>query len=223
MNLVRRRLFKARFISRAIACLPFVRCVILNGSLASGEHKKSSDIDILIIAEDERIFTARFFVNILAIILGIKRSSDRGKPHAGKFCFNYFLTASFLKIPTGRGTEMDRYCAQNYSKSQFIAGDIELFKKFMRTNKKLFEKYNCKITNNKSQISNKILNSKFQILNSVKGGLEYFLTDRFEILVKNYQVRRIESDPRTKKYPSLIVYNDRELRFHPPRVVARDV
>lgn len=222
MNLVQKRLSKTRFIGRAIAWLPFVRCVILNGSLASGGHKKSSDIDILIIAKDGRIFTTRFFVNVLATLLGIKRSSDREKSHAGKFCFNYFLTESFLKIPTDRGTEMDRYCADNYSKSQYIAGDTKLFEKFIRTNKKLFEKYNCKISNNKSQISNKIPNSKFQILNSVKGGLEYFLTDRFEGVVKNYQTKRIEKDPRTKKYPTLIVYNDKELRFHPPRIVIRD-
>ena len=50
---------------------------------------------------------------------------------------------------------------------------------------------------------------------------EVFLSGRFgdwlERKLKSIQIKKIESDPRTKKYPLLIVYNDRELRFHPPK------
>lgn len=218
MNLVQKRFSKTKKIGRVIARLPFVRSVILNGSLASGGHKKSSDIDILIIAEDGRIFTARFFVNVLAIILGIKRSSNRNKPHAGKFCFNYFLTKSFLRIPTKRGEKIDRYCADNYSKSRYIAGDIELFKKFMLCNDGLFQKYGFKYK--KFNIKNK--NYRLKVKNIPSKRIPVLLFgDWFEGVVKKYQIKRIESDSRTKKYPDLIVYNDKELRFHPPRVVAR--
>lgn len=213
-KLIKSRLFKTRLIGRVVARLPFVRCVILNGSLASGGHQKSSDIDILIIAKNGRIFTARFLVNVLAMALGIKRSSDRNKLHAGKFCFNYFLTESFLKIPTGRGTEMDQYCAQNYSASQYIAGDKKLFDIFMRTNKELFKKYGFKYK--KLKILDKKHRLKIKNI-SLQRILELLFGDRFEGVVKRYQVRRIESDPRTKKYPDLIVFNDQELRFHPPK------
>ena len=146
-GLVQKRLSKTHLVGRMLARLPFVRAVILNGSLVSGNHKPSSDIDILIIAKDGRIFTARFFVNIFATLVGIKRSKDDKSGHAGKFCFNYFLTEHYLHINYPK--EREQYCAGNYSKSQFVAGDVELFKKFMKENEGLFEKYNFKY-----QISN---------------------------------------------------------------------
>lgn len=215
-SLIKKRLSKTRFIGRMLARLPFVECVILNGSLAQDKSKKSSDIDILIIAKDGRIFTSRFFINTFALLFGIKRSKDGSKSHAGKFCFNYFLTESYLKVPTGRGEKIDQYCAENYSSSKFIAGDGVLFLKFLKTNKKLFEFYGYKILNPKSEIKNKskIINSKFKILQQFR---ELLLGDWFEQKVRSYQIKRIESDPRTKKYPDLIVHNDKELRFHPPK------
>jgi hypothetical protein len=42
--------------------------------------------------------------------------------------------------------------------------------------------------------------------------------DLVESKLKSMQVRRIESSPMTKKYPELIVYNDKEMRFHPPKL-----
>lgn len=265
-ELIKKRLSRARRIGNLISLLPFVRCVILNGSLAQGRSKESSDIDILIIAKNGRIFIARFFVNAFSSILGIKRSKDDSKSHAGKFCFNYFLTEDYLKIPVGRGEKIDEYCAQNYSASKFVAGDRGLFEKFLRANKELFIKYGCEITKSKLQISNpptghvcrqageagKNPNYKFKnnriplkchpelarpergrrVSGSycnlkrsrnkftrfqIKSGMTAHAGDWFEKIAKKYQIKKIESDPRTKKYPNLIVYDNRELRFHPPK------
>ncbi len=43
------------------------------------------------------------------------------------------------------------------------------------------------------------------------------LGDWFEFQVKRFQIWLIEKDARTWKYQDYIVYNDRELRFHPPK------
>jgi len=216
----KKRLSKTKKISHILARLPFARCIILNGSLAQGKSQKSSDIDILIIARTGRIFTTRFFVILFATIFRIKRSKSDLKSHAGKFCFNYFLTEDFLKIPTGRGEKTDQYCAENYSASKFIAGDRALFEEFLRANEELFEKYNyC------SELSpcHPELVSGSSIIKAVTGSRNKFemtvngLGNWLEQRVKSYQIKKIESDPRTKKYPDLIVYNDKELRFHPPK------
>ena len=202
--------------------LPFVRCVILNGSLASGDHKKSSDIDILIIAKSKRIFTCRFFVNAVTTMLGIKRSSDRTKSHAGKFCFNYFLIEGYLKINYPK--EREEYCAQNYSQSQFVAGDSDLFNKFLKLNKQLFNKF--------SYVPDPILSSRGQrswrsiikdcfvslaMTRCVQNFTELFFGSWFENRARSYQINRIKRDSITKKYPDLIVFNGKELRFHPPK------
>lgn len=221
-KLIRKRFSKAQKIAKILILFSFVRCVILNGSLASGKHKKSSDIDILIISKDGRIFTTRFFVNLIAILFRIKRSKNNDRGHAGKFCFNYILTESFLKIPTGRGWKIDCYCADNYSKSQYIAGDYKLFIEFMKINIPLFDKYSFEIQTSNLKFPSKSKNQNpycraFRLRTGFQnsfGMKKYF--DWFEKWAKNYQIKKIESDPRTKKYPNLIVYNDRELRFHPP-------
>ena len=46
--------------------------------------------------------------------------------------------------------------------------------------------------------------------------------DRLENKLKNIQTRSIEKDPRTRLYPQLIVYNNREMRFHPPKTSTLD-
>lgn len=209
-HLIRKRLFKTQFIGKMLIRLPFVRCVILNGSLAKDKSKESSDIDILIIAKSGRIFSGRFFVNAFSMILGIKRSKDEKKSHAGKFCFNYFLTEDYLKIPTGRGEKIDKYCAENYSQSKFVAGDYYLFKKFLKTNEQLFHRYGFHS------------NLSFPPKREPKKLLKIYRTmswcgDLFESWAKSYQIKKIESDTRTKRYPNLISYNDKELRFHPPK------
>jgi len=212
-KLIQKRLKKAYFVGKIISIFPYVRCVILNGSLTGNKHKASSDIDILVIAKNKHIFTARFFINFWTTIFGIKRSKNPEKLHAGKFCFNYFLTESFLRIPTGRGEKIDRYCADNYSKSKYIAGDIKLYKRFMAANKALFQKYNFEIRNPNIEIRNKFQNPNFKI----KKIWEMIFGSWFEKWAKKYQIKNIESNPRTKKYPDLIVFSNKELRFHPPK------
>lgn len=198
---------------------PFVRAIILNGSLAEGRAKASSDIDILIIAQTGRLYTARFATLLLASLSWQKRSKDAAKPHKGKFCFNYFLTTGYLKIPVGRSEVMDCYCAKNYSRSILVWGNRKLYDKLIRANKALFDKYNCRPQN---LIFDKDLPVKnYRLLNLLQNLKEKCLAGRFgdwlENKLKIAQIRRIEKDDRTSMHPTLIVYSDKEARFHPPK------
>ena len=215
------RLRNLKIMAKLLQLVPFIRCIILNGSMAESKIKKSSDIDLLIIAKRGRIFTCRAAVLFWAYISGLKRSSDRNKNHAGQFCLNYFLTDNFLTIPHNRGEKMDRYCAENYSKSKLIWGDEKIFNKYMSVNAEWMNKYLGKITNHKSQITNKYQISNIKLFIWIARAKEYILSKRFgnwvERVLKNIQVKKINQDPRVKKYPQLIVINDKELRFHPPK------
>ena len=217
-NLIKKRFKYSNRVGKVLATFPFVRCVILNGSLALGTSKESSDIDILIVAKTGRIFTTRFFINGFTTILGIKRSKIENSDHSGDFCFNYFLAEDFLKIPDHRDSKVNQYCAENYSKSIFLAGDPIVFENFMKKNKDLFDKYDCVARH----LTDNAAPKKMGVLQKV---LEFILLghlgDWFERIVKRYQIRKIESDPITAKYPDHIVYNDKELRFHPPKAHNR--
>ncbi len=218
---------KARLLSIFLQWAPFLRCIILNGSLAAGTAKESSDIDILIIARRGRIYTVRFCVNSFAAILGIKRSNDN-KSHAGKFCFNYFLTDNFLTVPIRRGRKVDRYCADNYSRSVLVWGKQTVFDRFMEENEELFRKattddrrpaYRRGKPPTEVALPMKIFHPVFVIGRILEFFLNGWLGKRMENVLKRYQIRKIEKDERTKKYPDFIVYSDRELRFHPPKRV----
>lgn len=202
-----------------------MRCVILNGSTACGKIKGSSDIDLLIIAEKRRVFTARAFCVFLVYLSGRKRSSDDHKSHRGRLCLNYFLTSGYLMVPHNRSYEMNKYCAENYSGSVLLAGNRELFEKFMKVNESWMSKYPGK--NSKFLISNVKSNPKSQKTmeqwdsGTIQKVTEYVLVgnlgNRLEAWLKKVQLSRINHDPRTSKYPDLIVANDREMRFHPPK------
>jgi len=241
-KLIQKRINKTKSFAGLLQTAPFVSAIILNGSLAIGNIKESSDIDLLIITKKGRIFTTRFFVNLIGILTGQKRPKNEKKSHAGKFCFNYFTTEDYLKIPMGRGEKIDKYCAENYSKSILISGDQQLFKRFFEVNKELFTKHCSVIARSRSNEA--IYHERLPRLDSssksmaptspsyeghgrddrhliIRKILESILITKFgdwlEKRLKTYQIAKIESDSRTQQYPNLITYNDRELRFHPPK------
>ncbi len=60
-----------------IGRLPFVRAVILTGSVAYGDVKNNDDLDFLLITKENRVYITRFLVYMLAMILGKKRRVDK--------------------------------------------------------------------------------------------------------------------------------------------------
>lgn len=212
-KLFKTRLRHAKFISTLIIWQPFVRAVILNGSLTSQKVGPSSDIDLLIIAKSGRIFTARFFCLLAVWLTGLKRSSDEQRSHRGRVCLNYFLTDGFLIIPHHRSAEMNRYCAENYSSSILLSGDEAIFDKFLSMNEQWMNTYLA------DKIGKRARDKEGHRLKP--RAIEKYLSGQFGQKLENYlkkiQYSRIERDPRTKRYPDLIYVDDREMRFHPPK------
>ena len=233
-KLLKTRLRHAKIISTLINCQPFVRAVVLNGSLAKGNTGPNSDIDFLIITQSRRIYTARFFATLAAWFTGLKRSNKEHLSHAGKICLNYYMTENFLIIPHHRAPEMNRYCAENYSASILLAGDRQIFERFLAMNESWMRPY---IKDQKLKISSSMANSQkdqnlnksknsniisaFQFAMVLKRLTERVLLGRSGQKIENYlkrlQQARIMADPRGRTYPDLIHADDREMRFHPPK------
>lgn len=227
-NLINARALKTKKMAKVFQFVPFIKCLILNGSLAEGKSKRSSDIDFLIIAKTNRIFTVRFFTGVIGAALGVKRSSRENTNHAGKFCFNYYLTEDFLEIPHDREEEVNLYCAKNYSASILIWGDRQIFNEYYKVNYAWMEKY---LHTSKFKfadgfpLKDNFVSKQFPV-NNIRGRQigrrwEKVLSGKFgdwlELQTKRFQIFLIERDKRTWSYPEYIVYNDRELRFHPPK------
>lgn len=225
-ELRKKRIRLIKNISPLIYLMPFVRCVILNGSMAQGKITRNSDIDLLIIVKNGHIFTARFFSVVTIWMIGLKRSSNEKKPHEGKFCLNYFLNDSYLMIPNNRGEKINKYCAENYSQSILVIGDEIVFNKFIEINMRWMKKYlkARKSIENKKYPVNKSL---IRILRFVKVTVEVILEGKIgaglEKALKHFQIKKIMRDKRISMYPDLIVVNDREMRFHPPKKYSKNI
>ena len=202
---------KARKIFRIMQITPFLKMVLVSGSLAMGNSKNESDIDLIITAKKGRIWTVRIFVTLLTSVLGVRRHSNVTK---NKICLNHYITDESLKIPFE-----SLYNAQSYVHLINVYDseeDKKIFQKFQEENKWI-KKYarNYKLSELggfRSINRNKILGSVssfFEIIFSGKFG------DYLERKLSEIQSGRIKKDRLYKKSGGRITINNDQLEFHP--------
>lgn len=95
MNYWLKYLNRAKRTARFLSYAPFIRAVLLNGSIVTGSETKESDIDFLIIAKRGRLYTTRFFATFLTGLAGYRR---KGKKIKGRICLNCYLSDNKLDI-----------------------------------------------------------------------------------------------------------------------------
>jgi predicted nucleotidyltransferase len=107
LDLVRQRLRrhaiaqdKWKIVRRAapfLAMVPFVKALAGSGSLALDNTKNSSDLDILVIVDSGRIWTARLFLLCMTQVLG-RRRKYYASSAPDMLCLNHYLSSSSLKV-----------------------------------------------------------------------------------------------------------------------------
>lgn len=77
--------------------MPFVRMIAMSGSLAAGNTRVTSDLDLFVIARAKRIWLARLGLLVVTEILGRRRRHwDRSAPD--KVCLNHYVTDDSLCV-----------------------------------------------------------------------------------------------------------------------------
>lgn len=201
--------------------MPFLRGIVLNGSVAEGRASRKSDIDLLIITRQGRIFTVRLLVLVLACLCGSKRSKDENKPHPGKFCLNQFTTDQYLKSAADAQKPNVAFFSPSGTAAILMLGDSRLFSEL----KAARAGWEREREINFDQYFKSPVEDLFPTRRTVPGwagqSLEWFfgrsLGDWVERRARSLQVARINKDERTAKYRDSIVFNDQEMRFHPPK------
>jgi predicted nucleotidyltransferase len=205
---------KTRPAIKMLAHVPYVRMVMLGGSVAQDNAKDSSDIDILVVARHGRIWTCRIFVTLLLSIFGIRRS-DRGQmTHElvkDKICLNHYITDRSLHIPFH-----SLYNAQSYSQLiPVIEKEKGLFERFQKENLWAAD-YVCSFPKDRG------LNHKILYKDKIGAGsrLAEFVFDitiagLLELAAKKYQKRRIAKNIPKNLNMGRIIFDDMQLEFHP--------
>lgn len=96
---------------------PYLRAIFVSGSLNLGAPREDSDIDLMIITDRNKLWTARFW---LALFLKCMRMRPRVVPplgkyrgsNAGTFCCNAWVTEAMLNIASFRKGVADMYFQQ---------------------------------------------------------------------------------------------------------------
>lgn len=113
-SLIKRRLLRQKrslslhrqalsFASR-LGSIPGVLAIYLTGSLAVSNPGSFSDIDFLIIAKNNRLWTTRFFLTLYTEFYHLRRRphSENLKANSGKLCLNLYLTPKSYLLPPSK-------------------------------------------------------------------------------------------------------------------------
>jgi predicted nucleotidyltransferase len=105
-RLLRRR---GRLVARCLQHFPFVRGILLTGSVAADDADRDGDVDMLVIVQRRRLALA------FAVLAPLSRlvSSD-------VFCPNYYLSETHLSM-----TRRDHYVARELMQAEPLAGSAE--------------------------------------------------------------------------------------------------
>ncbi len=201
---------KARRLIRLLETVPFVRLVAVSGSLAMNNPKEEADIDLLIVTKASRIWTCRGLATLFVRLIGQHRHGPLTKD---RLCLNHYLTDKSLRIPC-----RSLYNAQTYAHLVPIWGRQlpQIYNQFQKANRwigdylvfypKSQEGYLKKTKSNRFLVSLRKIR-EFILDNKIGDGFEFFL--------KKFQERRIKKDPLTYQVGGRVVFDDRQLEFHP--------
>lgn len=203
-KIAERKLKIARRIAKILRFIPFVRMVAVTGRLAMKNTEKKSDLDFFIVLKNKKIFTGRILVTLFVHILGKRRYADKIED---RVCLNYFITNKSLEIKT-----KDLFSSSEYY-FMFPLFGSKTWKKFRERNDWI-KKY--KINFSPYEISNsKLIGDNMAAKTIRKTGEKILSFDFIENEMRKWQLKRIDSDPRTHQPGSLVMADDKQLIFLP--------
>lgn len=92
-NIANKKYKKVRWAMKILSAMPFVRMLAVCNSLAYDNARDESDIDLFIITAKNKIWTSRFYANLLLRVFNLRPKKDDKKD---KICLNFFISDANL-------------------------------------------------------------------------------------------------------------------------------
>lgn len=185
--------------------IPTILSILVTGNLSMDNSSEIDDIDFLIIAQKNTIWTTRFLANLLLDILKIRRH-PKDKMFKDKICLNMFLDADHLKIK-----DQNLYTAHELLQAKPIFNRHNTYQKFIFQNS-WTQKY---LPNAYEKINNNIgvVGADLLALSKVEGCIRpNLLFSFFEPIFAFFQKKYMSPKVTTEKIL------DGQLLFHPGSV-----
>ena len=205
---------RVKFALTLFQVVPFIEALAVTGSVALGNAREHSDIDLFCIAKRGRVWTARAGALLLAELLGKRREGARAK-----LCFNYFAVHD-ADIPV-----------KNVASAHMLALGMPVFGKrawlhFLGRNRWISELlcFPYGVTHKTHSVH---LPSEWSVLETIKRSLEKLLAgdvgDLVEKALKYWQVKRLSKKVASGGDPSHLFIPDDLIALHHPRPKNNEV
>lgn len=199
---------RLRRIVRWWPLLPFLRGVAGTGSLAFDNAKVNSDLDVLVVAEQNRVWTVRFLLTVLLDLLRLRRRPLG--PTRDRVCLNHYLSLDALEFPY-----RSLYTAMEYARLVPLLGE-DVCRRFRDANRPWMEAYLERVfpdvaAHGKTVRTRRGLRSLQRAFEVVLAGR---MGDGFERLLARLQRARITRGDRAF-VPGRVVATEVRAEFHP--------
>ena len=192
-----------------LQALPFVRTLAVSGSLALASTDAESDWDMFVIAQSERLYTARAGLLLATVLMGRLRTK-RMRIASDKFCFNHYITTDGLVL-----RHRSIFTAHAMAWLIPIYNTHNALRKLWQANQWICD-YSAQ-TGDTEFVRRSVKYSR--ILNAIRRTLEIILKTfagaAIERVLRAWMQQRINRNPVTRERGGRIVADDRELEFHP--------
>ena len=190
--------------------VPFLKAVLVSGSMAMNNADEKSDFDVLVIARSGRLYTCRVILSFIASLFRARRKRyDLVAPD--KFCFNHYITDQQLAIK-----HESLYNAQTYVnlRPMYVRGPVfeELYWENIWLNKYVYNFQPSFLYVRRTILPSRVL------MAIARGGetiLNTFVGNLLEKILRSYQQRRIRGNAATYAPGGRTLFDDLQLEFHP--------
>jgi len=208
-NIAARKYQRAGLAANILSLMPYVKMIAVSNSLSYDNARDNSDIDLFIIARQDKIWTARFFTTAFLTIFRL-RPTEKSKKNA--ICLNFFISENALNVRNLR-IEDDVYFIYWLKLLKPLYDDGRVFKDFCDANgwvNNYINSYDVCRTNLKRRIRHVSFFGYFKFI------FEKILNVNFvENFLRKFQMNKLPSRIKEKaNISSEVVVNDSMLKFH---------
>lgn len=198
---------RTKLYGQYMRAVPFVKMIAVCNNLAFDNSTEQSDIDLFIVVQSNRLWTARFIITLILMFYGVRRHGDK---IAGRFCLSFFVTDQAMDMSVLQIKPEDPYLAYWMKNISPVYGE-KTFEEFKQINSLWLKKYGLEFSEKQKR------NMYFYQERKTKKLAEWVfrrkLGDFFEWLLKMTLKKMTLKNMKKSGSPHLIV-TDEVLKFH---------
>lgn len=187
---------------RILSRFPQIKLIGISGSVAMMNAKENDDIDLFIITQKKRIWTARFIAVLLAEFTGRRRRRNE-KHTQNKICLNMFVDESNLSIPHKKQTI---YVAHEVLQMKPIMSKFSTYTRFLEANQWVYTFFpNARLLEHKLlnlERKSNVLSSMFQAPNSIGDSIEFVLKKIQLTFIRRHTTSEVITDTQLWFFPA---------------------